>query len=281
MRIAKNPKEIRYCVDCGNPSTLKYPYRFTQPKEKYRCSKCATNYTKRDPKKYQEWRKRTKNTITEKYKDPVYKENQKNGIINKYKDPKFYENIKNGAKKRNEDPLYRKKIKNAAQKRSKDPIWRAKQRITAQAKERRIKISATSLGIKVEEWNGFAYAHDYCEKWSDPKLKIRKRVRARYNDMCVLCHKTYKQNNNRHMHVHHINRNKNACCKGEKNDWLFATLCDKCHGKYGKSTYYKYNLMEIISIEYGNKCMLSLEEYNKLYPDGSESDRKWGISNGS
>jgi hypothetical protein len=82
------------------------------------------------------------------------------------------------------------------------------------------------------------------------------------------------------MGVHHVYMNKNACCEGDKVDWLFATLCPVCHGKYGHNEAGILKIREILAVEYGNKCMLSLEEYNALYPKGSIEDKKWGYKDG-
>jgi len=142
-------------------------------------------------------------------------------------------------------------------------------------------MSMAKQGITDEsEWPGFVNVGDYCDKWSDPKYKVRKRVRARFNDRCIICGKTREQNGGVRMGVHHLYRKKDACCAGDKVDWLFATLCPVCHGKYGHNAEGTLLIREILALQWGNKTLLSLEEYNELYPNGSDGDKRWGLSNG-
>jgi hypothetical protein len=144
----------------------------------------------------------------------------------------------------------------------------------------RVKMSCSHLGISESEWNGFAAIGNYCEKWTDPILKVRKRVRAFFGDTCVLCSKTHKDNNDHFMSVHHVMSDKSACCDGSKEDWLFVTLCHNCHSKKGYQKETEDLLKNMISGKFGGKCMLTLSEYNELYPDGSEGDKQWGKRNG-
>ncbi len=144
----------------------------------------------------------------------------------------------------------------------------------------RIKMSCSHLGISESEWNGFAATGNYCEKWTDPILKVRKRVRAFFGDTCVLCSKTHKDNGNHFMSVHHVTSDKSVCCEGSKEDWLFVTLCHNCHSKEGYKEETEIALRKMISEKFGGKCMLTLSEYNELYPDGSEGDKQWGKRNG-
>lgn len=146
--------------------------------------------------------------------------------------------------------------------------------------EVRIKMSAAHQGIPVEEWESFAATGKYCSKWTDPRLKVRKRVRARFGGKCAICKATKEDNKGKFLSVHHVLRDKMACCNGSTSDWLFAPLCQNCHAKYGNLPDFEVKLREIIALEFGGKCMLSLEEYNTLYPEGSESDRQWGKRNG-
>jgi hypothetical protein len=138
--------------------------------------------------------------------------------------------------------------------------------------ETRKKLSIIRLGITETEWLDFAKNDKYCGKWTDPKYKIRKRARARTGDICIICGKPYECNNNQHMSVHHVYRKKDACCEGNETDWLFATLCKECHGKHGHNVKGTQKILDIIEREYGNKTLLSLDEYNLLYPNGSEGD---------
>jgi hypothetical protein len=162
----------------------------------------------------------------------------------------------------------RKNMSNSAKDKPKTDAWRKS-------------VSAAHQGVSIEDWLDFAKNGKYCGLWSNPKYKVRKRVRARFDDRCILCGKTRLQNDDIHMSVHHVYRNKDACCEGKRSEWLFATLCKHCHGKSGHNEEWIQRIREIIAFEYGNKCMLSLEEYNELYPNGSEGDKKWGNRNGT
>jgi endogenous inhibitor of DNA gyrase (YacG/DUF329 family) len=143
--------------------------------------------------------------------------------------------------------------------------------------ETRKKISYLQLGISEDEWQGFVSTHQYCYKWTDPILKVRKRVRAFFNDTCVICGRTKEENGGAHMSVHHVGRDKSACCEGIKSDWLFVTTC-KHHHKHDPTS--QQTFREIIALQYGGKCMLTLNDYNLLYPNGGETDNQWGWRNG-
>ena len=145
----------------------------------------------------------------------------------------------------------------------------------------RMKMSASHQGIPEEDWKRFATAGVYCKKWTDPILKIRKRVRARYGNKCIFCRAGIEDNDNKHMSVHHVTRDKSTCCNNNKSGWLFATLCKSCHAREGNKPEFETRLRETIALEYGNKCMLSLEEYNIRYPNGSLLDQQWGRRSGT
>jgi hypothetical protein len=194
-----------------------------------------------------------------------------------YTSDTWLQNVTNANIKKGQDKVLQEKLVIIRQ----TSEYKEKHIAACQSIDRRKKLSAAHLGIPLEQWLEFAKKGDYCDAWTDPVLKVHKRVRARYNDRCIICGKTYEQNGHKHMHVHHVYKNKDACCAGERASWLFATLCDICHGKYGKKENDIIKIREIIALEYGNKSILSLEEYNKLYPPGSEGDKKWGSSNGS
>lgn len=145
----------------------------------------------------------------------------------------------------------------------------------------RIKMSASHQGVSEEDWIQFSSVGVYCKKWTDPHLKIRKRVRARYGNVCIFCRKGVADNDNKHMSVHHVTRDKSVCCDGNKSEWLFATLCKTCHSREGNKPEFETRMREIIALEYENKCMLSLLEYNEKYPHGSLADQQWGKRNGT
>lgn len=305
-----NPKIVTMtCVDCGKTRTAPRS-AFKQPPETYRCKPCNCKFMAKDP----QWLVNKTNSNREIAKNPIWKENHANamkelpldpewnkhvkeGVLNSWKKPERLEKHKNSMRDhptwlnsikaaaliRKDNPVWRANNKKALQKLHRDPEFRKSQLIGAQCFETRKKLSMAYQGITNEEdWPGFLKVIDskYCGKWSDPKYKVRKRVRSFFNDTCIICHKTTKENDGRHMSVHHILRKKDACCDGDKSDWIFASLCKSCHAK-SHNTYAEQLLREIVALEYGGKCMLSLSEYNQLYSNGSDLDKKWGWSNGS
>jgi hypothetical protein len=143
-----------------------------------------------------------------------------------------------------------------------------------------IKISESRMGEKNPQWKGGISSEPYCLKWTDPNLKIRKRVRSFFGNRCLLCGATKDQNNNMNMAVHHVTSNKSACCEGDSKEWLFATLCIKCHNTRGQKPETETILREIININYNGKCMHTLEEYNALFPGGSDLDMQFGKRRG-
>jgi hypothetical protein len=286
-------KITQTCIDCGAKRTAS-PSCFKQPPETYRCRSCNNKHVAKDPS----WLKRKTEGNRNISKDPLWQKNHLAAMQLLHKDPDWIQKNKVKNQKLPESLLWQKnhtkamqnrtlewdiKQKLGLQKRNLNPIWRENLREANRKLESRIKKSATMQGITIEEWNGFFNSGKYCRKWIDPKLKVRKRVRAFFNDICLVCGRTFEQNNNVHMAVHHISKNKGACCEGNKEEWLFATLCRKCHPKYDAPKKFAISvncLKNKIMVEYNGKCMYSLDEYNLLYPNGSDTDHKWGTANG-
>jgi hypothetical protein len=304
---SKVVKEIRKCVDCGTPSILKKPRQFTQPKETYRCKRCALKITnsKRVAVK-EKWKcigcgKESELTLLSKFKshgvtketymcqscsitklwtNEDYRLKQDAAFAARSDNPEWQTMMTEKNKKLPLNPTWLNNVKAASQKLALDPVWLNKITLVNQSIEKRVRSSVTARDIPLEEWLKFANDDEYCDMWSDPLYKVRKRVRARFNNCCIICGKTFEQHGGKHMHVHHVYRNKDACCAGDRASWLFAALCDHCHGKYGKEGTDALKIREILAIEYGNKSILSLKEYNELYPEGSDGDKKWGSRNG-
>jgi hypothetical protein len=144
------------------------------------------------------------------------------------------------------------------------------------SEETKDKISEKMSGENHPQWRGGTSSEPYCPKWTNPNLKIRKRVRAFFGNVCILCGADKDQNHDKNMSVHHVMGNKSACCEGDNKDWLFATLCAKCHNTKGLQPETEGILRDIINSKYGGKCMHAIEDYNKLFPNGSISDMQWG-----
>ena len=144
----------------------------------------------------------------------------------------------------------------------------------------KIRISATKQGLQEAEWTEFAKKHPYCWKWTDRELKIRKRVRAFFGGRCVECGKTRKEEGH-FLIVHHVSRNKDACCTGEAFEWLFVLLCHEHHmwAENNKETSIpKYK--KLITEKYGGKCYYTLDEFNHLVEGRKLRSEDWGRRDG-
>lgn len=116
--------------------------------------------------------------------------------------------------------------------------------------EHRIKNSCSHKGISIEEWDGFSWMGDYCEKFDHP---FRERVRNFFGRKCVNCGKLESDNNGRKLSVHHVTYDKNMCCHEGKP--LFVCLCTSCHAKtQAHREHWKQRFIEIIYIQFGGKC---------------------------
>ena len=149
--------------------------------------------------------------------------------------------------------------------------------------ESRIQMSMTKQGItNREEYKGHAKTEKYCWKWTSPRLKIRKRVRAFFGNRCIDCGKTKAENSNQHLHVNHVGNNKQACCVDNPEGWLFVPLCTSCHtlasGINQCASDKKY--IELINTKYGGKCYYSLEEYDQLVKGGKLKTEDYGRRDG-
>ena len=121
------------------------------------------------------------------------------------------------------------------------------------------KMGLLKSGWMSPNWKGGIANGKYCHKFNE---NLRKRVRSFFNDKCFLCGKT-KEENGRHLHVHHVNYNKSACCDNSK--VMFVPLCNGCHGMTNQNRDYWENYFEeILNEKYDNKCYFTKEEYNNL-----------------
>lgn len=89
----------------------------------------------------------------------------------------------------------------------------------------RIRQSAISQGISIDEWDGFISFLPYCSKFNKQK---REEIRNQYNRTCVVSGISVLQNGQR-LSVDHANENKMQGCNGIK--WLLVPLSHKVHAK--------------------------------------------------
>lgn len=107
---------------------------------------------------------------------------------------------------------------------------------------------------------------EYCEKWTP---NLRRRVRAFFNNTCMVCGITQEEYNvklgkQKLLHVHHVNYNKNQCCD-EDVPRLLVPLCASCHTKTTvKREIWEPILTKLIMNNYGGKCFYTKEEYKQL-----------------
>lgn len=151
--------------------------------------------------------------------------------------------------------------------------------------ETKKKMSMVRQGITdPADWPGFISLEDsYCWKWRDPRLKIRKRVRAYFNNTCLGCGATSADAKHKFLHVHHIGGDKSACCSENPKGWLFVPLCSSCHGKtLGKmKNWYALYYTELILERYHGKCYYTLDEYELLVDTGIINPGDFGRKDGN
>lgn len=122
---------------------------------------------------------------------------------------------------------------------------------------KRPEVVAKISGKNHYHWNGGSSMYPYCEKWTPA---FRKRIRAFFGNICILCGKTEKENGEP-LCCHHVHYNKRTCC--DDSTPMFATLCRSCHNKTTASHRAKWiTLLEgIIKDRYGGKSYFTKEEY--------------------
>jgi hypothetical protein len=105
---------------------------------------------------------------------------------------------------------------------------------------RNILNSIANSGSKHYNWQDGKSYEPYCPKFNE---NLKKRIRAFFNNECILCGKT-KEENNQNMSCHHVEYDKKACCDGKLVH--FATLCQSCHSKTNHERARWENMLHII-----------------------------------
>ena len=122
------------------------------------------------------------------------------------------------------------------------------------------KIRFSHSGIKNPRWLGGISYEPYCPKFDKD---LRRRVRAYFDNQCVLCGKSSQQNK-KNLSVHHVSYNKNACCDGKRVQ--FAALCQSCHSKTGAKRENWEEMLHIIIYEiYNDRSYFTKEEWKDIY----------------
>lgn len=95
--------------------------------------------------------------------------------------------------------------------------------------EHRRKISASLQGIDYVDWTGYVDDNKYCHRFNS---KLKKHVRMKYDNRCVVCGMTEEECKliyGEVLSVHHVDRNREQGCNGY--EWKLIPLCKQCHGK--------------------------------------------------
>lgn len=111
-------------------------------------------------------------------------------------------------------------------------------------------------------WRGGISFEPYCPKFNQ---EFKKRVRAYFNDECVLCGKS-KQENGKSMHVHHVDYDKQACC--DDRTPRFVVLCSRHHSMTNHNrAQWQEIFAYIIDNFFNGKTYYTLEEYIHICED--------------
>jgi hypothetical protein len=104
-------------------------------------------------------------------------------------------------------------------------------------------------------WKGGISFEPYCPKWTED---LRIRIRTFFNNECIACGKTAKENG-KNLSCHHVEYNKKACCDGKPVH--FAALCNKHHSKTNEDrARWEAMLHRIIDEIYGGRSYFTKEE---------------------
>lgn len=110
---------------------------------------------------------------------------------------------------------------------------------------------ASQKGEKHPSWKGGISYEPYCMLFN---AEFKKRVRDFWNNTCIECGKTEKENGKK-LCVHHVNFDKQTCCNDNKP--LFVVLCASCHSKTNSNReYWEKKYTKFINEEHGGQCYL-------------------------
>lgn len=105
-------------------------------------------------------------------------------------------------------------------------------------------------GSNNHSWMGGISYEPYCILFNN---EFKERVRTFFKHKCVECGKPQE---NKKLHVHHVNYHKDSCC--DKNIIpLFVALCHQCHTATNfNREYWEKRFTKLINEKYGGKCYL-------------------------
>lgn len=116
------------------------------------------------------------------------------------------------------------------------------------------------LGDKHWNWKGGISYEPYCPLFNDD---LRRRIRLFFDNECVLCGKSTKENG-QELSCHHVEYNKSACCDGLPVH--FAALCKRCHTKTNNNrSWWETVIHRIIDEIYDGRSYYTKEEYKYIH----------------
>ena len=119
--------------------------------------------------------------------------------------------------------------------------------------------SENRLGELSSNWRGGISFEPYCPKFNQD---LKERVRAFFDNTCITCGKTTKENG-KALSVHHVEYDKSACCDGKPVH--FAAMCHRCHSKTNfDRERWEAMMHRIIDEIYNGRSYYTKEEYKKI-----------------
>ena len=108
-------------------------------------------------------------------------------------------------------------------------------------------------------WKGGISFEPYCQKFN---RDLKRRIRAFFNNECVICGKT-KIENKKELSCHHVTYNKMVCCDGKPVH--FTALCGSCHAKTNHDRErWEAILHTIIDYLYDGKSYYTKDEWKNV-----------------
>lgn len=116
------------------------------------------------------------------------------------------------------------------------------------------------------QWKGGISYEPYCPLFNET---FRERVRAFFDYTCQLCG-SKQEDCNEHLHVHHIEYNKQTCC--DNSPKMFVPLCRSCHTKTNHNrAMYQELFTKLITEKYHGRSYFTMEEWDKAHGKSPQS----------
>lgn len=120
--------------------------------------------------------------------------------------------------------------------------------------------TTSNMGENNTNWKGGISFEPYCPKFNED---LKRRIRAFFDNRCVLCGKSSEENNGKNMGCHHVSYDKMICCNG--NPVRFSALCISCHGRTNNDRpRWEAMLHRIIDEIYGGRSYYTKDEWTAI-----------------